>query len=90
MTDEQVIKAWETAKSRVVVSCDENHAHSAKQGCLSPRTAGGLRIDPIQSVPGLVGSVAGDARDITICILAETLLDERKLIREVLSKIGNT
>ena len=35
MTDEEVQSAWEAAKKSVTVSCDEYHAHSARQGCLS-------------------------------------------------------
>ncbi len=65
MTDEQVIEAWEAAKKSVKVSCDENHAHSARQRCLS-----------------------GDPKSIAICQLAETLLGERKLVRDAATKLG--
>ena len=67
MTDEQVIEEWETAKKNVKVSCDEDHAHSARQGCLS-----------------------GDKKSVVICVLAETLLGERKLVRDAVAKLGIT
>lgn len=69
MTDEQVVEVWAAAKKNVVVSCDENHVHSAQQGCLSARAR-------------------GFEDDVTICILAETLLAERKLVRDVAEKFG--
>ena len=69
MTDEQVIEVWEAAKKNVVVSCDENHAHSAQQGCLSARKK-------------------GFEDDVVICVLAETLLGERKLVRDAAAKLG--
>jgi hypothetical protein len=74
MTDEEILEMWEAAKTRVAVSCDEAHVHSASQGCLSPKRGNG--VPP------------GDARDINICIFAETLLAERKLIRDVAEKFG--
>ena len=65
MTDEQVVEIWEAAKKSVSVSCDENHLHSARQGCLS-----------------------GNKKDVVICVLAETLLDERQIIRSATKKLG--
>ena len=69
MTDEQVNQLWEAAKKNVKVSCDENHVHSASQGCLSARAK-------------------GFEDDVIICALAETILHERKLVRQTAEKLG--
>lgn len=34
MNDKQLEETFQTVKKRVKVSCDENHAHSALEGCL--------------------------------------------------------
>ncbi len=75
MTDEQVIEVWEAAKKNVSVFCDENHVHSARRGCLMPKK--------------MTGDSVTDGRDVAICVLAETLLGERKLMRDVAAKLGS-
>jgi hypothetical protein len=35
MTDREISLAWEEAKSRVTVLCNEHHQHTAEGGCLS-------------------------------------------------------
>jgi hypothetical protein len=69
MTDEEVIEVWRTAEKNVRVSCDENHAHSARQGCLMAKQK-------------------TNASDVVICILAETLLGERKVVRDAAAFLG--
>lgn len=56
-------------RQKVIISCDDEHAHTAVGGCLSPKS-------------GL-----GDENDVTICKLCDIILRERRLTKELLSKI---
>lgn len=55
---------------KVFVSCDDEHAHTAIDDCLSPKEREG-----------------GDERDVTICKLCEIIFRERRIAKELLSKI---
>jgi len=57
-------------RQNVKISCDDEHAHSAVDGCLSPKE-----------------NVGADERDVTICKLCEIILRERRIAKDLLSKI---
>jgi hypothetical protein len=68
MNDVQLSVLFAKHQQKVSVSCDDEHAHSALQGCLSPKAN-------------------GDEKDVVICQLCEIIFKERKIARELLSKI---
>jgi hypothetical protein len=68
MNDIQLSVLFAKHSQNVIVSCDNEHAHSALQDCLSPKAT-------------------GDEKDVIICKLCEIILNERRVARELLSKI---